>query len=573
VVGSLYGISSWNLNTEFYSLELAKAVPELDTVDRQLKAVINLLHALGKAVGMDVIPHTDRFSEIVLAQPHYFEWLQREGVEIVDHAADLHREVQERILEFLAASGPALAGEEFPPTREAFFSPDFGEERRLRVLFGPPRDRTKRAARRNQLVRHLYAYGYEPVPATMAPPFRGLEIDPETRYTDSQGNVWYDYRIEEPQSMSRVFGPLTRYKLYGRLDDNRNWEIDFANPRREVWRYICEKYAGIQHCFGFDFMRGDMSHVQMRPGGVPEIVDGYYDILGAVKNCIRQDRGVRHFGYFAETFLAGRNVMVYGDEIDHLEASGADTTLGDLQSTAVGSPAFLHRFRWYYDLLSTRSFSPSFTVMTGDKDDPRFDDYYLRGNALRLFIAFFLADMPSYVALGFETRDVHHRPAPNENYTKLYVFQETGGPKATVGPYRWGANGALFHTITRLKLHAETAWPRIRNRPTRWLIPPDPSGENRHLAWTQGDGQPGYVFVANTDTLKQIDNSRIPRIPGVDPRAILDLEFSTARDVPAPDRRLACQGFGYLVHRLAPGEGRTYRLLHQPEALSQYPQT
>jgi hypothetical protein len=83
VVGSLYGISSWHINSEFFSEELAEACPELDTVERQLKAVINLFHAMGKAIGMDVIPHTDRFSEIALAQPHYFEWLQREDTEAV----------------------------------------------------------------------------------------------------------------------------------------------------------------------------------------------------------------------------------------------------------------------------------------------------------------------------------------------------------------------------------------------------------------------------------------------------------------------------------------------------------
>ena len=75
--------------------------------------------------------------------------------------------------------------------------------------------------------------------------------------------------------------------------------------------------------------------------------------------------------------------MVYGDEVDHLEASAADTTLGDLQSTSVGTPGFLQRFRWYCDLLETRRFAPTFAVITGDKDDPRFDEFYRTGNALR----------------------------------------------------------------------------------------------------------------------------------------------------------------------------------------------
>jgi hypothetical protein len=35
------------------------------------------------------------------------------------------------------------------------------------------------------------------------------------------------------------------------------------------------------------------------------------------------------------------------------------------------------------------------------------------------------------MSLGYEQRDPHPVPAPNENYTKLYVFQLDEGPKAT----------------------------------------------------------------------------------------------------------------------------------------------
>jgi hypothetical protein len=560
VVGSLYGISSWQINTEFYSLELAEVRRELDTVEKQLKAVVNLLHAMGKTVGMDVIPHTDRFSEIVLAHPQFFEWLQREGTEIVDHSDNLHREVQDRILTFLEAHGPAVQAEETPAARETFFSQSFPEARRLRVLFGLPEDREGRSKRRNALVKHLYAYGLEPVPATMAPPYRGLKVDPDTSYTDSEGNTWYDFLIARPQAMSRVFGPLARYKLYGRLEDNAEWEIDFDTARQEVWDYILGKYYDVQSRFGFDFMRGDMSHVQMRPDGVPETIDDHYDILRAVKNYIQQDKGVRYFGYFAETFLAPRNIMVYGDEVDHLEASEADTTLGDLQSTCVGSPEFLRRWRWYHDLLKTRAFAPSFTIITGDKDDPRFDKYYLGGNALRLFIALFLADMPSYMALGFETRDLHYQSAPNEQYTKLFVFQEQAGPKATFGPYVWGKNGAQFHDLTRLRLYADRMYHRIRGRPTRWLIPPDATAEAKHVAWTQEGGPPAYVFVANTDTERVIQNLNIPRIPDTDEPVAFQFEFSTAASISEEDQILRFNGHGHRVAHLAAGEGRAYRL-------------
>ena len=89
-MGSIYGLTSWELNPEFYSRELAKACPHLNTIERQLRVVINILHVMGKSVGMDVIPHTDRFSQVSLVYPQYFEWLQRQDTEIIDHRDNLH---------------------------------------------------------------------------------------------------------------------------------------------------------------------------------------------------------------------------------------------------------------------------------------------------------------------------------------------------------------------------------------------------------------------------------------------------------------------------------------------------
>ena len=99
---------------------------------------------------------------------------------------------------------------------------------------------------------------------------------------------------------------------------------------------------------------------------------------------------------------------------------------------------------------------------------------------LRLFIALFLTDMPSYMALGFETRDIHHQPAPNEHYTKLYVFQETSGPKATTGPYRVGQErGTVSGPDAPAGSMPRPSGPQIVGRPTRWLIPPDATAENQ----------------------------------------------------------------------------------------------
>jgi hypothetical protein len=501
VVASLYGIASWNINPEFFDDELAIAFPHLNTVEKQLKVVTNLLHLLGKTVGMDVIPHTDRYSEITLANPQFFEWLQRKEFEISDHSEHLHEKVQEAILDFLYQYGGTFS-EYYPRQKEKFFDNDvFSEENRLRFLFGEKSNLTGRTERRNKLISHLFSIGYEPVPATMAPPYRGLEVDnrEEAKTIDEDGRVWRDYVITKPEPMSRVFGPLARVKLYDSKNNNLDWEIDFTKPRFKVWEYMAQKYQGFASRYNFDFMRGDMSHVQMNPAGTPSKPDIYYDIHKYIKVKINQEKP--YFGYFAESFLAPPNTMAYGNEEDHLEGSDTDTTLGDLQSMVVGTERFISEFARYHQLLRTREFAPNFTIMTADKDDPRFDEFYLKGNEIRMFIGLFLSDMPSYMALGFEQRDPHPYPAPNEHYTKLYVFQLSEGEKATHSNYHWGQNGGLFRNLSTLKTISDKINQSIENQDVEWLIEPDLTGQKKVIAWTQKDN-PEYIFVVNLE----IDN-------------------------------------------------------------------
>lgn len=542
VVSSLYGMASWRINPAFFDAELAAACPWLDTAEAQLAAVVNVLHLMGKTVGMDVIPHADRYSEIVLANPAYFEWLRRENDRITDHSAHLHEAVENLIRRWLARSGQAPAGDVFA----------LPEPERLQLLFGAPEDQEGRTRRRAGLVDWLFREGYEPVPATMGPPYRGLEVDPspEAQTTDYLGRVWRDYRITAPQEMSRVFGPLTRYKFYESLDDNREWGVDFSRPRPEVWDYFCNGYAGMQRRYRFDFMRGDMSHVQMRPEGVPFYFDEYYDPHLAVKTRIA--RQAPWFAYFAESFLAGPNFMAYGDEVEHLEASQADVTLGDLQSMVVGEPDFMAHLRRYLDVLSTRRTTPCFTLMTGDKDDPRFDKFYLTGNEARFFFGLFVTDMPSYMGLGFEQRDPHPEPAPNEHYTKLYVFQIEDGPKATRGPYQWGRNGELFRRLDAIRRWADGVLPQLAGASTRWLLPPDPTAAHLVCAWTQASDDPGYVFVVNFNLKEPARNVKLPRWTSSALR--MRPIFSTHQGLLRAGE-LSCNAVHWLLPELRPGEG------------------
>lgn len=562
VVESLYGIAGWNLNREFFSEELHALAPHLDTVERQLRAMSNVLHVMGKTVGMDVIPHTDRFSEATVGSPDLFEWMRVVDRKIVDHSEALHEVVEETIFAWLMTVGPADPGLGLPADRTELFAAP--ERDRLALMFGDRSDLSGRTGRRVDLIYHLKRQGLEPVPATMGVPFRGIMVDPASDHVtpDEYGMEWPDFVITEPQGMSRVFSPLARFKLYGRLDDNANWEIDFSRPRRHVWQYVCEHFAETQRIGNFDFMRGDMSHVQMRPEGVPDEVDGYYDILGAVKTYIQQHAGAPWFAYFAETFLPPRDTFQFGEELDHLEASLADATLGDLQSTVVGSPEFLGRFRRYLDDLTTRRTAPAFTVMTADKDDPRFDEMYRVGNEARLFTALFLSDMPSYTGLGFEVRDVHLEPVQNERYTKLFVFRERGS--SNVYPSRarhgnefiWGENQALFDRLTALKLYADRLLPSLAGTSTRWLIPPDATTHRGIAVWTQA-GTARYVFAVNYDPSR---SSGYFGIPALDQSAVLMADYSTEGQIQEIDHRIEGNGFFHRLENLGPGEGRAYRI-------------
>ena len=566
VVKSLYGIAGWNLNYEFFSDELYEYAPNLDTIEKQLRATSNLLHVMGKAVGMDAIPHTDRFSEMALGSPDLFEWMKVRDRRIVDHSDSVVGEAEDAVLAWLHDRGPAVDGLEVPSDTEALYA--LAEDVRLEILFGTPGDRFGRIDRRVDLIKHLKWFGLEPVPATMGVPFRGIQIDPdpERTITDVHGMEWPDFVFVEPEFMSRVFSPLARYKLYERLDDNADWRIDFDRPRPEVWNYVCRHYAAVQHIGNFDFMRGDMAHVQMRPDGVPSEVDVYYDILGAVKAYIQKTAPMPWFAYLAETFLPARDVFQFGEELDHLEAALADATIGDLQSTVVGDHEFLRRFRRYLDDLANRTTAPAFTVMTADKDDPRFDVFYRAGNEVRLFTALLLPDMPSYTGLGFEIRDVHWEPVENERYTKLFVFHEEGESNIYPSKARfsdnfiWGTNDDLFERLTDLRVFAEALLPGIAGSTTQWLLPPDATTLRGIAAWTQEPsslpaGALRYVCLANYGLERDSGYFGVPALPS---EATLNPIFTTLGAEHLDPSTVTSNGFFHRIENLAPGEGRVY---------------
>jgi hypothetical protein len=136
------------------------------------------------------------------------------------------------------------------------------------------------------------------------------------------------------------------------------------------------------------------------------------------------------------------------------------------------------------------------------------------------------------------------------------------GPKATHGPFVWGKNGYLFGAVTHLRRYADAIWPILRDRPVRWLIPPDATAHNPIVAWTQASA-PEYVFLANTDVGQPV--VRFGLQLGLTPPPALTADLTTAAVIPAADHSLSFNGKHYRVARLAPGEGRVYRVCPHEE--------
>jgi hypothetical protein len=501
VVASLYGKVSWNINPEFYSPELQNAIPTLDSVEKQLKVVINLIHLMGKTVGMDVIPHTDRFSEITFLYPSFFEWVYRKDHYLVSVNTQNERAVEEIIWQFINKNGTAN-GSLISYSKATFFDPQnpiLSDYQKLEILFGKKEDRKNRLDRRLQLMQEVLYNGYETLPVTMAPPYRNLHLNEHDYLLDEMGNKWYNYQFDKPEGMSRVFGPLTRYKFYNTQSPDSQ-ELNFEDVNIPAWKYVSSMYSACQKAYNFDFMRGDMAHVQPRASGIPEIITPYYDPLKFIKNEI-VNSGVPYFGFFAETFLAPPNQMGYGDETIHLEAIEADSTLGDLQGSVVGSGEFRQKLNTYIELLKTRSFAPNFTMITADKDDPRFDEFYKEGNHLRFFVGLFYSNMPSYMSLGFECRNLHFLRGKNEEYSKLYVFQikdKNEIDKFTDGTFIWGSNFKQFFEFQKMKDISEDIQDVLENENVEILNAP--SEENPFLSWKLGS----FIFVANLDPVNSL---------------------------------------------------------------------
>jgi hypothetical protein len=108
------------------------------------------------------------------------------------------------------------------------------------------------------------------------------------------------------------------------------------------------------------------------------------------------------------------------------------------------------------------------------------------------------------MSLGFECRNKHLERAPNEEYTKLYVFQisdEAETDKVTHGPFEWGKNYGLFFELEKMKILFEEINRKNAFLGFEWIQKPS---ETQFVAkWKLGD----YLFLANLNANNSLKES------------------------------------------------------------------
>lgn len=415
--GSLYVQNSWRLNNDFLSEDLLKK--GYSTIEDQLKITVNLLHAMGKIVGFDCLPHVDNFSEIVITNPKMFEWVklnESKTSQIFDVEYDnLYKDVEKIIINELNAE------------KNLF---DMTEDERDKIIFPI---HSKRYQQRMRLRKAIRDNGFEPIPVVEHSPARPIIFD-KIDYNGVEN--WATFKVENKNAYAKIFGGITPYKWY-KIDKN-GYPIK-NTPQSEVWDYFVFKINEFQKKYNFDFLRGDMAHNQISHSHGDDIKDinNHKELWRKLKEDINKSKP--YFATFAEAFYN----TYYIDGLNDMENKNFDIVLGNMNFNKINT----EYFNWLEDFLNpfraNFSFSPCVTVFTNDGDTEE-HKYLFNDNAqnkMRYFISLFL-NLPSYMGIGFETKSLN--PQNSNEFSNPYITKQ---PKE----YIFGDNLELFEFITQMR--------------------------------------------------------------------------------------------------------------------------
>lgn len=561
---SLYAASSWNVNNEFMDAELTSK--GYDTPEKQLKLTVNVLHSLGKKVGIDVVPHTDRFSQQVFTNPDCFYWIhvENEGGKDVGKYLQKTDGVKQTVKEFLETNGDINGKKINGKTLEKLY--ELSDEERERIIFGKA-DKEKRDTRRVELMNAVRAKGYETVPvsiesANRLPVFdkyNSIIVDgkkitwAEFKFPDDFEYGYELYKVHEDRvnPPKGLFGNLTPYKFYD-IDDKGFFKSDSMN--KKTVDYFANKVSDFVNEYHFDFSRNDMMHLQYSQANKKSQTQQTDEAWHHIKNKIKEKNP--DFKFFGEIF--GENI--YTEGLKDAENKRTDVILG---------ASHYKKGQNFTDLVKKYSKSDSkvkqaVTVMTTDLDEPVYNDL-LKPNLIKLreFYKWFMP-LPGYSAIGYETKEDKPKEK-REAYTLNFTNVDNVNNYA---PFEWRKNNKLYFQMSKMQMVYDKIKSTIKKQNLLWLG----NSSNTWMYYDKNTNLPSYVFITNPDTERvkpkiSIENpfnalEKIDKSVNKQEKAVLEPVLST--DKTQLKRKTIYKNKPVIITNLAPGEGRIYKVINEP---------
>lgn len=539
-LNSLYAPLNFKLSKEFMDDDLSKI--GFNTPEKQLKLVINILHALNKSVGMDFLQHTDRFSQEVFINPNNFIWTKidlekGEEQEYPDVEPDrIGEDVKDKVIEFLRNNGNAK-GEKIPEaTLQKLYS--LKEDKIRELLFGNS-STEEQERRRVELMNYIRSFGFETKPISIDDPqrkivFKNINIDKYTTWAGFTDNL-----------DNRIFGSLTGYKLY-HLDENGY--VDTSRPNYSAWEFICRKNLEFQSEYNFDFLRADMGYLHYSN-------DKKNDIHSCVKHYIQQ-HGAPYFASLGESFSGYSDI-----KNEALRRKSYDAILGNLHYEEVYNPN-------YNFIVKRYNFAPDYkicvTSLTADADQAKYNNYFDDfQNKIRVFYGLFL-NQPSYMGMGLETRDAN--PTESAKLTKDFI--NNWGNKF----YEWGQNDHFFNIISGMRYAFAKISDKLKSQLHFWLN----TGDKKVASWLYYDKKssiPSFIFVANADTNNKDEvevqnpfDTPMAEEFGREKNSLAVKKVYSSKDCNCEEGQIIIKGKKYKIRNLAAGECRIYKVIN-PEII------
>ncbi len=475
--GSLYVQNSWRISNEFLDKNFIDE--GFNTAEKQLKLTVNLLHALGKTVGFDVLPHVDSFSEIVFLNPKYFEWIklnkqkksQLFPPEVIYD--DIHLGVEEKIIEFIKKKNNYSTKFDI----NKLYSDGVSEELRHSIIFGNDSDKWEKI--RLELIKYIRSFGFETIPVAEHAPMRPIVFD---KIIHNKSTDWAQFKVENKAKDAVILGCTTPYKWY-KIDES-GYPIT-SKPEYTVWKYFIKKYKSIQEEYGFDFLRADMAHNQISHSSKTIGKVKKKEFWAELKHSIQKN--TPYFATLAEAFYNTYYIDGYTDMIN----KEFDVVLGNLNYRILNEN-YINHIKDFINVYPKHfPFAPCICVFTNDADKKEHNIFYQSplANEVRMFCAYFL-DLPSYMGMGYELRE--SLPDKQEKYTFNYI-------KQMKKPYQWGDNEEFLSSVFEMREIYEKIKNKIKQPKLRLC-----KTDSLSLAWVYLDEQNNakYLFCFNLDNNK-----------------------------------------------------------------------